>query len=52
MAFKLSDDPNSRGITYIAGPMTLVGPPTWNYPAFEALATRLRASGLEVIFPS
>jgi hypothetical protein len=49
--YKLVDNPNDRKITYIAGPMTLVGPPTWNYPAFAAMAKRLRDLGWEVISP-
>ena len=50
--YRLTDDPNSRGITYIAGPMSLVGPPSWNYPAFEDMAARLRDAGYEVIAPN
>jgi len=51
MAFRLTDNPNERKITYIAGPMSFIGPPTWNYPAFEDMAARLRAAGYEVISP-
>lgn len=47
----ITDDPNAQKVTYIAGPMTLIGPPTWNYPAFEAMAHYLRACGWEVISP-
>lgn len=36
---------------YLAGPITFVGPPTWNRPAFEAAAEKLRALGYEVVNP-
>lgn len=48
----LVDDPNSLGIVYISGPMSLIGPPTWNFPAFEAKAAELRAQGYTVISPN
>lgn len=35
---------------YISGPMT--GMPDWNYPAFNAKASELRAMGLEVVNPA
>ena len=47
----IPDDPRELGLVYIAGPMTIVGPPTWNYPAFEELAFDLRAEGRKVISP-
>ena len=47
----IPDDPAASGIIYIAGPMSLVGPPTWNYPAFKDMADRLRAVGCQVISP-
>ncbi|QAY05295.1 hypothetical protein SEA_CZYSZCZON1_111 [Mycobacterium phage Czyszczon1] len=47
----IPDDPAKLGLTYIAGPMTLVGPPTWNYPAFDDMANRLRAVGIPVVSP-
>lgn len=37
-------------IIYICGPMT--GLPVKNFPAFESAATRLRASGYEVLNPT
>lgn len=43
----MSDEPTA---TYVAGPMT--GYPDWNTPAFEEMAKRLRAAGLEVIAPN
>lgn len=36
--------------TYIAGPMT--GYPDFNYPAFLAAATELRAQGIRVLSPT
>lgn len=35
---------------YIAGPMT--GLPQFNFPAFDALGARLRASGFDVVSPA
>jgi hypothetical protein len=35
---------------YISGPMT--GMTDWNYPAFNAKASELRAMGLEVVNPA
>jgi hypothetical protein len=34
-AIAMPDNPSESGIIYIAGPMSSVGPPTWNYPAFS-----------------
>jgi hypothetical protein len=48
----LVDDPNSLGVIYISGPMSSVGPPTWNKPAFNAKAAELRAQGYTVINPA
>ncbi|ALA06335.1 hydrolase [Mycobacterium phage Ukulele] len=39
----IPDDPAKLGLTYIAGPMTLVGPPTWNYPA--SMTWRIASGG-------
>lgn len=39
-----------KKITYISGPMT--GLPEFNYPAFNAKAAELRASGRAVINPA
>lgn len=39
-------------LTYVSGPMSSVGPPTWNYPAFNAMAQKLRDKGLNVINPA
>lgn len=36
--------------TYIAGPMT--GYPRFNYPAFNAMAEKLRAKGVQVFNPA
>jgi hypothetical protein len=47
----IPDHPEDVGIAYVAGPMTWVGPPTWNYPAFADMAKRLRAAGIPVISP-
>jgi Domain of unknown function (DUF4406) len=47
----IPDDPRALGLIYVAGPMTIVGPPTWNYPAFEELASALRKEGRKVISP-
>lgn len=49
--YQLTDNPNQLGIAYVAGCMSAVGPPTWNYPRFAAMATRLRAAGWDVISP-
>jgi hypothetical protein len=46
----IPDDPAAAGITYIAGPMT--GYPDHNWPAFNAMAARLRGAGLTVINPA
>jgi hypothetical protein len=48
----LVDDPNSLGIVYVSGPMSSIGPPTWNFPAFEARAAELREQGYTVISPN
>ena len=45
-------DPAVIDLTYVAGPMSLVGPPTWNYPAFMEMAEKLRGAGYEVINPA
>jgi len=37
---------------YVAGPMSSVGPPTWNHPAFYRAAAELRCAGYEVICPA
>jgi hypothetical protein len=37
---------------FLAGPMTSVGPPTWNYPAFNAAAADLRKQGFDVLNPA
>lgn len=47
----IPDDPYAEGLVYVAGPMTLVGPPTWNYPAFETVVAALRSEGRKVISP-
>lgn len=44
--------PMEDPITYIAGPMTSVGPPTWNYPLFHETARKLREAGHKVINPA
>lgn len=44
------DDPDAAGIVYIAGPMS--GQPEHGYPAFNAMAARLRAAGHTVINPA
>lgn len=43
--------PPVEGLTYVAGPMSNVGPPTWNYPAFAEMAYKLRGAGLNVVSP-
>jgi hypothetical protein len=43
--------PPVEGLTYVAGPMSNVGPPTWNYPAFAEMAFKLRDAGLNVVSP-
>jgi Domain of unknown function (DUF4406) len=47
----IPDFPEKLGLAYVAGPMSNIGPPTWNYPAFEDLTSRLRAAGRKVIGP-
>ncbi|MBB3752498.1 hypothetical protein FHT44_005010 [Mycolicibacterium sp. BK634] len=47
----MTDHPNARGLIYIAGPMTLYGPPNWGYEHFADMAKRLRAAGFDVISP-
>lgn len=38
---------------YIAGPMSSIGPPSWNYPAFNEAAARLAwVPGLEPVDPT
>lgn len=37
---------------YVSGPMTWVGPPTWNHPAFHRCAAELRCAGHQVISPA
>jgi hypothetical protein len=37
---------------YVAGPMSIVGPPTWNFPAFEAATYMLRREGHTVFNPA
>lgn len=37
---------------YISGPMSIVGPPTWNHPAFNDLAEQLRNRGYDVVNPA
>lgn len=37
---------------YIAGPMTAIGPPTYNFPAFNAAAAAWREVGWEVLNPA
>ena len=39
-------------LTYVAGPMSSIGPPTWNYPAFHEMAARLRSAGFAVVNPA
>ena len=39
-------------LTYLAGPMSSIGPPDYNYPAFMEMAWRLRKAGLAVINPA
>lgn len=41
----------TEGLTYVAGPMSNIGPPTWNYPAFAAMAFKLREAGVNVVSP-
>lgn len=47
----IPDNPHKIGLCYLAGPMSMVGPPTWNYPAFAEAAERLRSAGYKVISP-
>lgn len=42
----------ARDLTYVAGPMSAIGPPDYNYPAFNAMAWRLRNAGFPVINPA
>ena len=44
--------PAKRQRLYVAGPMSNVGPPTWNFPAFNAAAEGLRAAGYDVVNPA
>lgn len=37
---------------YVSGPMTSVGPPTWNHPAFHKAAYELRCAGYRVVNPA
>jgi hypothetical protein len=37
---------------YVAGPMTIIGPPDYNYPAFRAAALDLSEAGYNVEDPS
>ena len=39
-------------LVYLSGPMTAVGPPTYNYPAFNEAARVLRGLGFDVINPA
>lgn len=36
---------------YVAGPMSKVGPPTWNFPAFRKVASRITAKGWHPVVP-
>lgn len=46
---ELADNPNDLGVAYIAGPMSNC--PEYNYPAFEAMAKRLRGAGWQIVSP-
>lgn len=37
---------------YVSGPMSNVGPPTWNHPAFHRAAAELRCAGYQVVSPA
>lgn len=37
---------------YVSGPMSSIGPPTWNHPAFHRMACELRCAGHQVISPA
>lgn len=37
---------------YISGPISAVGPPTWNFPAFNAAARELARAGYDVVNPA
>lgn len=37
---------------YISGPMTSVGPPTWNLPAFDKARDKFKAMGWDVVSPA
>jgi hypothetical protein len=52
LAGAVPDDADDNGVVYIGGPMSAIGPPTWNYPAFHAKAAELRAKGIRVINPA
>jgi hypothetical protein len=37
---------------YVSGPMSNIGPPSWNHPAFHRAAAELRCAGYQVISPA
>lgn len=37
---------------YVAGPMSSIGPPTWNFPLFNRVAAELSDAGYAVINPA
>lgn len=44
--------PASHPVLYLSGPMSSVGPPTFNYPLFHEVAKRLREQGFIVHNPA